>query len=64
MVSQDEPLTGWDAWLLLGDAPLNPGDERRLGFVFFTSEGLERMRSAGKFYLWEGRFIGEATVVK
>jgi hypothetical protein len=37
--------------------------ERRLGFVFLSKEGIERIRSAGGFSLWEGRFIGEATVI-
>jgi hypothetical protein len=63
MVSKETPLVGWDAWPLLGDATLEPGDECKLGFVFLTVEGLEHIRAAGKFYLWEGGFIGEATVV-
>jgi hypothetical protein len=63
MISKEDPLVGWDAWPLLGDSTLEPGDERQLGFVFLALEGLEHIRAAGKFYLWEGRFIGEATVV-
>ncbi len=40
-----------------------PGTERRVGFVFLTEEGAETIKRAGHFFLWEGRFIGEATVV-
>jgi hypothetical protein len=63
MVSRDEPLAGYDGWPQLGDTSLNPGDERRLGFVFLSPEGADVMRTAGRFYLWEGRFVGEARVV-
>ncbi len=60
--STDEGL--YDAWPLL-DAPLAPGERRRLGFVFLSGEeAAVSLRRAGTFYLWEGRFIGEATVVK
>jgi hypothetical protein len=63
-VSKDEPLETWDALPLLRDAPLQPGESRRLGFVFLSGdEAANAMREAGRFYLWEGRFVGEATVV-
>ncbi len=53
----------YDGWPLL-DAPLAPGERRRLGFVFLSGEDAACiLRRAGTFYLWEGRFIGEATVV-
>jgi len=64
MVSQMEPLVGYDALPLIGEHPLTPGQTRRLGFVFLShEEAVPRMRAAGRFYLWEGRFIGEATIV-
>lgn len=47
----------------LGDELFEPGSERRVGFVFLTPEGLEKVKEAGRFYLWEGRFIGEADVL-
>jgi hypothetical protein len=60
-----EPLVGYDGWPLLGDIPLHPGDTRRVGFVFLSSDEAARViRAAGKFYLWEGKYIGEATVVE
>ena len=34
-----------------------------LGSFFLSPEGAETMKRAGHFYLWEGRFIGEAQVV-
>jgi hypothetical protein len=63
MVSQMEPLVGYDGFPQLGDTPLNPGDRRRMGFVFMTEEGGAVMRRAGTFHLWEGGFIGIAHVV-
>jgi hypothetical protein len=63
MVSQMHPLVGYDAWPLLGDEPLMPGEQRRVGFWFLSPEGAETMKQVGHFYLWEGGFIGEADVV-
>jgi hypothetical protein len=64
MVSQMEPLVGYDALPLIGDEALLPGETRRLGFVFLShEEAVPIMRAAGRFYLWEGRFVGEAVVV-
>lgn len=64
MVSKKEPLVGYDAWPLLGDDPINPGESRRLGFVFLSPDGLETIARAGRFFLWEGGFIGEAKVIE
>lgn len=63
MVSKMQPLTGYDGWPLLGDEPLHPGDERRVGFVFLSPEGADTIRKAGHFYLWEGHFVGEGDVI-
>lgn len=58
-------LFGHDGWPQLRE-PLKPGEQRRLGFVFLSSgeESALALRKAGTFYLWEGRFIGEAVVVQ
>jgi hypothetical protein len=65
MISDVPPLHGWDARLLLGDEPLYPGEARRLGFVFLSGlQAADAIRQAGRFYLWEGGFVGEATVVR
>ena len=59
-----EEIVGWDGWPLLGDDPLMPGDRRRLGFYFISGDdAADVMRRAGKFYLWEGHYVGEAVVV-
>jgi hypothetical protein len=64
MVSKTEPLSGWDALLLLRDLPLQPGETRRLGFVFLSGQdAVAPLRAAGRFFLWEGKFIGEAVIV-
>jgi len=64
-VSRQEPIVGYDGWLLLGDTPMEPGEQRRVGFVFLSGEEVAViMREAGTFYLWEGGFIGEAKVVR
>jgi hypothetical protein len=63
MVSREGPLLGYDGWPVL-DAPLHPGERRsRVPFVFLSPESGEVVRRAGRFYLWDGGFIGEATVV-
>jgi len=64
MVSDVEPPVGFDALPLLRDQALEPGECRRSGFVFLLpQEALAAIANAGRFYLWEGRFVGEATVV-
>ena len=63
MTSKRKPLLGWDAWPLIENEALLPGECRRLGFVFSNKDGIEVIRTAGRFFLWEGRFIGEAKVV-
>ena len=63
-MTTQQTLLGYDGWPIL-EEPLCPGDERDgVAFVFLTREGGEVMRHAGHFYLWEGRFIGEATVIE
>ena len=64
LTSKDPQQGGWDARLQLGDEPFAPGTRRRVGFVFLWPEGAKTMKRAGHFYLWEGRFIGEAQVVR
>jgi hypothetical protein len=42
-----------------------PGERRRLGFVFLSgATAVLALRSCERFYLWEGRFIGEAEIVQ
>jgi len=55
------PLVGYDGWPLLTE-PMNPGESRRVGFVFLSGKEAAAVfrKGGGVFYLWEGRFIGEA----
>jgi hypothetical protein len=62
-IASNHSAEAWDAWPQLGDEPLKLGETRRAGFVFFSPQGAETMRRAGKFYLFESGCIGEATVV-
>jgi hypothetical protein len=57
-------LFGHDGWPQLKES-ISPGEKRRLGFVFLLSgeESTKAFRRVGKFYLWDGRFIGEAVIV-
>ncbi|WP_227258347.1 hypothetical protein [Kangsaoukella pontilimi] len=63
-MADPEARLAFDAWPILFDEPLRPGDRRQLGFVFLTEEGARTMQSAGRFFLWEGRIIGQASVVE
>ena len=63
-LSKLPPHIGWDGWPIL-DKELEPGDQRRVGFVFLSGEeAATELRKVGTFYLWEGRFVGEAVVVE
>ena len=63
MVTKDN-LNAWDCRILLNGTPLWPGDTRRVGMVFLSpDQAVPILRAAGKFYLWDGRLIGEGTVV-
>jgi hypothetical protein len=54
----------WDCRLLLEGGSMSPGETRRVGISFLSGEKAAQLfRTAGKFYLWEGRIIGEAIVV-
>lgn len=62
--SKDARAGGWDARFQLGDEPFAPGTMRRVGLVFLMGEEAAAvMRKAGRFFLWEGRFVGEAAVI-
>jgi len=54
---------GWDGYPLL-QGEMKPGQRLRLGFVFLSGrEAALALSSFQRFYLWEGRFIGEAEIV-
>jgi hypothetical protein len=48
----------------LGEVELHPGETGRFGWMFLSGDqAASTFKRAGKFYLWEGRIIGEAVVV-
>lgn len=56
---------GYDGWPLLGDEPISPGETRRVGYVFLSGqEVVNYQKAADRFYIWEGRIIGEAKIVE
>jgi hypothetical protein len=65
---QQEEGSGWigyDGWPLLGERMMSPGETRRVGMVFLSGQDAVSVLSRpGKFFLWEGRLIGEATIVQ
>ena len=62
-ITQTQPFSGYDDWPLL-DQAIQPGEERaEVGFVFRSPEAAEIMRRAGRFYLREGKCVGEAIVI-
>lgn len=63
MLATREPLVGYDGLPLIGEEPLLPGETRQLGFIFLShEEAVPILLTAGRFFLWNGRFVGEATV--
>jgi hypothetical protein len=59
-VQKDVALGGFSCLFRL-DSPLMPGEKRRVGVNFITEDALKVFSPAGKFYLWDGGFVGEAT---
>ena len=59
----NDSFGAFDGWPIL-EEPLRPGEKRAgVPFVFLTSEGAEAMRRSGRFFLQEGRRVGEAVIV-
>jgi hypothetical protein len=52
-----------DCRLLLNGQAMSPGETRRLGIKFLSDDSAPIFRAAGRFYLWEGKIIGEAVVI-
>ena len=62
---RDIKVGGWMSMLLLGGKPMDFGETRRIGIVFLSPDkAIPILKAAGTFYLWRGRFIGEATAVE
>jgi len=54
-----------DGWPLLGDTWIAPGETRQVGFFFLLEkEAMDYLKGVSTFYLWEGRIVGEAKIIK
>ena len=53
-------FSGWDFWILNQGEQFSPGETRQFGIKFLSPEAALMFRKVSKFYLWEGRIIGEA----
>ncbi len=63
-VQKDTKTGGWDCMVQVGRPPLSPGQRRQMGFIFLSGhEAVRALTIAKRFYLWDGRFVGEADVV-
>ena len=60
---KDNRENGWTCFPHVGDEPLAPGQKRRVRLSFLLPEAAEEMQKTGKVYLWNARYIGEATIV-
>jgi hypothetical protein len=52
-----------DCRLFLNGQQISPGETKRVGIRFSFDPAAPTFRAAGKFYLWDGRIIGEAVIV-
>lgn len=56
---------GFDGWPQFGDTDMGAGETRDVGIVFLSGKrAADFFLQSGKFYLWEGRFIGEAVIIE
>lgn len=54
----------WDGYPLV-ESKLMPGERRRVGFVFMSGQqAVDALTVSDSFYLWEGKLIGEAHIVR
>lgn len=53
-----------DCRLFLNGQEIRPGETKRVGILFSFEPAASIFRAARKFYLWDGRIIGEAVVVR
>jgi len=55
----------WDGFPKLTENGLQPGQRQRVEMVFMSGpRAAAALSKHGRFYLWDGRFIGEAEVVE
>ena len=62
--ASSEDYEAWDCRIVLDGEVFKPGESRRLEVLFLSgAEALRIFAPLGRFLLWEGRIIGEATIV-
>ena len=63
-VAKNKNLLAHDGYPLLGDTTMSAGETREFGYWFMLGEKAAiKFRTAGRFFLWEGWFVGEAIVL-
>lgn len=62
-VSRDTSAGGWDVRMQFTGSPFLPGTERRVNLAFLSEQGAQAIKHARRFYVWEGRFVGEGIVI-
>jgi hypothetical protein len=58
----ESDFSAWDCRILTGGTRFSPGETKRFGIAFLTPEAAPMFRKVRKFFLWEGKIIGEARV--
>jgi len=63
---KDATEAGYGCLIEIEAQPLRPGEHRNLSvsFPMCEDEAMRAFRSATKLYLWEGRFVGEITLLQ
>lgn len=64
LASADRDEAGWYATPVWDGGPIRAGDERLLAFRFLGGPAAAAaIRSAGRFFLWEERIIGDGEIL-
>jgi len=56
-------FSAWDFRILTNGDKFSPGETKEFPVKFLSPEIVPAFRKVKKFYLWEGRIIGEAVVI-
>jgi|ERR1700685_4554111 len=54
---------GHGVFFQIGEVPIEPGETRRLTCFFIYQPSYDAFMDAKKFYVWEGRIVGEVTLI-
>ena len=53
-------FSAWDCRILINGEPFAPGETKEFAIVFLTAEIAPLFGLVERFFIWEGRVIGEA----